>query len=238
MTDHIHIDDLSAYLDDELSPAEAAHVAEHLTSCPECRGQLESLSWTVSYVRSAPRAPAPTGAFHVATPGGSGARPVSRFQPWRRRPWPVKAWAMASMAVAVVVLTFALTRLTVGLPGIQPQADSLRTAAREYRASALSDSEDAIPPSVAGGGTEGRGLSEPAEAMAPRGATAAAQPAARHQVATPAEAAQDQAAPAKAAPDKAPPLGEGQVPWRGLLVAAILLIDVVALAVLLRGRRG
>ncbi|MFQ5459604.1 MAG: hypothetical protein ACE5EL_02305, partial [Anaerolineae bacterium] len=44
--------------------------------------------------------------------------------------------------------------------------------------------------------------------------------------------------PAETAPDKGPPPGEGTGPWRGLLVAAILLLDVVALAVFLRRRRG
>lgn len=48
---------LSAYLDGELSAADAAAVARHLADCPDCRRRLAALRAAVALVRAA--APAP-----------------------------------------------------------------------------------------------------------------------------------------------------------------------------------
>ena len=52
-------ENLSAYLDGELSPQEADAVRAHLESCEDCAAEAESLRSTVRLVRSLERAQAP-----------------------------------------------------------------------------------------------------------------------------------------------------------------------------------
>ena len=54
-------EDLSAYLDGELSPQEKAKVDLHLSSCAECRGELESARSASAKFRTQAAAKAPAG---------------------------------------------------------------------------------------------------------------------------------------------------------------------------------
>ena len=53
MTDHV-ADELSAYVDDELGPAERARVERHAAACPECAGELEALRQVAARARALP----------------------------------------------------------------------------------------------------------------------------------------------------------------------------------------
>ena len=53
--------DISAYLDHELPPAEADAVRAHLEACPDCRALLEELRTMVDLVGRLPERPAPVG---------------------------------------------------------------------------------------------------------------------------------------------------------------------------------
>src|SRR5690242_13937420 len=50
-------DQLSAYLDDELSPPERFEVEHHLEACPECRAELEDLRTIASATSMLPEVP-------------------------------------------------------------------------------------------------------------------------------------------------------------------------------------
>lgn len=92
--------DLSAYLDDELTPARAAAIEEHLVGCPTCREEERSLRAVRRLVRiQAVEADIPDLAPKIM------ARiridNVRAFEPWRER---FRVAAVAAAAAALVVL--------------------------------------------------------------------------------------------------------------------------------------
>jgi hypothetical protein len=99
MTEHIPLEDLSAWIDGELPPERRAAVERHLAGCAACRAELESLRWSVAFTAALPRAPLPPGAsLRVpmegrATPAGTGVR--------RWFGWPRLAFNLAAVAVIV-----------------------------------------------------------------------------------------------------------------------------------------
>ncbi len=54
---------LSAYLDGEVTDAEAMRIETHLSECPDCAQELEGLNWARSAVRSLPLLAPPTDVF-------------------------------------------------------------------------------------------------------------------------------------------------------------------------------
>ncbi len=56
---HVQVELLSAYLDQQASPAERAYVDAHVQQCAECRAELESLRRTVLLLQALPRVPVP-----------------------------------------------------------------------------------------------------------------------------------------------------------------------------------
>lgn len=58
---HVHLDTglLSAYIDGEVTPGEAARIEQHLPVCRHCAEDLESLRWTVNLLREVPPVPLP-----------------------------------------------------------------------------------------------------------------------------------------------------------------------------------
>jgi hypothetical protein len=98
------VDALSAYLDDELSPAERREVAAHLATCGSCARHLRELSAVDSLARDLPPAAAPAG-YHEALPGRvrqrlRAGRPLAARAPWV---WPLAA-ALALAVLAPLVL--------------------------------------------------------------------------------------------------------------------------------------
>jgi putative zinc finger protein len=104
---------LSAYLDDELDPAERAGVEAHLTACPECTAFLAELA-AVDEAAAALPAEAPPGYFETFP-----ARVRSRLQPRRARPRPreaplsVRRFPAWTWAAAAALLLAVITPLTV-----------------------------------------------------------------------------------------------------------------------------
>jgi len=49
-------EDLSAYLDNQLSQADRSRVDQHLEGCSECRAELRSLQRTVALLHALPAA--------------------------------------------------------------------------------------------------------------------------------------------------------------------------------------
>jgi len=93
---HIQVEQLSTYLDQQVSPAERATIDTHLQQCPECRAELESLRQTVVMLHSLPR---------VAVPR---AFTLSEAQAGIRRPAAAPGWfgglALGLGAVAAIAL--------------------------------------------------------------------------------------------------------------------------------------
>ena len=50
---------ISAFLDGELTPKEAARIQKHLDACPRCRAEREALERTIHSVKELPLVPAP-----------------------------------------------------------------------------------------------------------------------------------------------------------------------------------
>ena len=102
---------LSAYCHDELGPAEARRVAEHLLVCPRCRGAYEEIKLGVQLARTLTVAPAPDAiwqgietALEAARAGRAAALPPPRrdfmfFANWYR----IAAVSFAALLVAVLV---------------------------------------------------------------------------------------------------------------------------------------
>lgn len=103
---HIQVELLSAYLDQQATPAERAYVDAHLQQCTECRAELESLRRTVLLLRALPRVAVP----HAFT--------LSEAQVGIRRPAASPGWfgglvrglgAVAAIAL-VAVVAFSMLR--------------------------------------------------------------------------------------------------------------------------------
>jgi len=60
-TGHIPIEDLSAWLDDDLEPMARERLACHLQECPSCRGELKELEILLDDLREQPLVQAPPG---------------------------------------------------------------------------------------------------------------------------------------------------------------------------------
>src|SRR6476659_5845318 len=56
---HIAGEDISAYVDEELSPAETSRVYAHLQSCDECTALADDMRATQTLMRHLPVVPAP-----------------------------------------------------------------------------------------------------------------------------------------------------------------------------------
>ena len=113
MSPHV-VDRLSAYLDHELSVAEAASVREHLAGCETCAERLAHLAAVDAGVRDL-KVVAPEGYFdsfasRVRTRVLATSRPRARFQ--------VPAWSWA--VAAAVLLAVIVPRLPLGSGGPAP----------------------------------------------------------------------------------------------------------------------
>lgn len=117
---HIQVEQLSAYLDRQVSPAERATIDAHLQHCMECRAELDSLRQTIAMLHSMPR---------VAVPR---AFTLSEVQAGIRRPAAAPGWfgglARGLGAVAAIALV-AFVAITVLRPEQAPWKPS-QTIAR------------------------------------------------------------------------------------------------------------
>ncbi len=102
MTQHISLEDLSAFIDGELAPDELRRISSHLDACDDCRAEYESLKWTVETTRSLPRARIPAGAsFRI---------PVDEPLPARKTAGPsLLTWLVIGSVAAVMVAAIGTT---------------------------------------------------------------------------------------------------------------------------------
>lgn len=121
---HVHLESelLSAYIDGEVTPDEAARVEQHLPTCRHCADELESLRWTVNLLREVPPIPVPR-SFAVRL---ADLEP----EPVQRRPLPRwllngLQWATAATALLMMLL-IAADFLNLGQPAL-PAAFMLNT---------------------------------------------------------------------------------------------------------------
>lgn len=152
MSAHV-VDELSAYLDGELAPADADRVRRHLEACADCRAELQALRDAQALLRSLPE---------VEPPASLRTRVLDRV---RRRARPAGAWRrlpvwITAGAVAAAAVGFALQ-----------QADRWRLAALGASQGAPADEAQVAPGAVgmAPPGVEGgRAGMTAADTSAPR----------------------------------------------------------------------
>lgn len=108
---------LSAFVDDELSPEEMAGVRRHLAECEPCRQELEELRATKTLLGRLEAPPLPSG-FTAGVWDRIERRETRRrflLWPWTPRP----ALVLAALVLAVVL---------VGVPVVKGRLDRLRAA--------------------------------------------------------------------------------------------------------------
>ncbi|HZD60128.1 MAG TPA: zf-HC2 domain-containing protein [Anaerolineae bacterium] len=101
------VDQLSAYIDSELTADERRHVASHLDDCPSCRAQLAALKDTVSMVHGLGELDVPTDVSHalrqIAEDGSSDPAPARRWLAMPRLRYLVATGAVAAIALVSVL---------------------------------------------------------------------------------------------------------------------------------------
>lgn len=109
-TEHRHFqEELSAYLDGELRPGEREAVEQHLSTCPSCRWNLETLRQTVQWTSELPTVRVPR-TFMIPVP----AQPARATRRWRLVPL-----LQGATALVALLLFFAVAG-DVMLTGFQP----------------------------------------------------------------------------------------------------------------------
>ncbi len=126
-----NVEQLSAYLDGELTEAERATLEARLQANPALYGELDSLRQTVALVRSLPRLAAPRSfALTAAQAGLAAARP---------RPLPFyvsAAFSVLSAAAAIALVALGGYLLTMSAPAPAALPAALHVAAAPTSASA------------------------------------------------------------------------------------------------------
>ena len=128
-------DQLSAYLDDELSSRDAERVREHLETCPECRRLLDEIRRTVDALKALPSIEAP-GDLQPRIMAGVAETPAEprpvRVARWRAL-WPVAA----AIAIAAVIMLLNGPRKAP-----RPIADQEGAAAKQDRTVAMAPKDE------------------------------------------------------------------------------------------------
>jgi putative zinc finger protein len=126
------LDELSAYVDDELEPAQKAKVAQHVAGCVDCRARVDGLRQTANLVRALP----------MESPPRTFTIPAQRQRALRR--WAPVGW-IGGAAAALLVIAFGVQQLHV--PG---SATSLTSGSRNTGPGAAYSSEQAAGAPAAG----------------------------------------------------------------------------------------
>jgi hypothetical protein len=117
---HLQTEQLSALLDQQLSPAEQSRAEQHLVACSRCEEELESLRATVSLVRRLPQVEPPRDFGLPATTLRSVARQsrLLRLVPWTRA-----AGALAAALFVVLMSADLLAGAGGGEPVVAPVSE-------------------------------------------------------------------------------------------------------------------
>jgi anti-sigma factor RsiW len=119
------LDELSAYIDDELDGGTKATVAQHVTGCAHCQARVDGLRQTANAVRGLP----------MESPPRTFTIPAQRRQASRR--WAPVGW-LGGAAAALLVIVYGVSQLH-GLGGAGTTASSSNGGAgtaSQYRAAA------------------------------------------------------------------------------------------------------
>lgn len=133
---------LSAYLDDELSPREFKQIETHLQTCDECAALLSDLSRNAQWMAEL-RQPAPSGIWESIRTQIDTERQEEPKRDWYRslfRPIPVGAMALAAC------LLFALVYLRPPPQAVENPLDIYLSAHTEYAAHNLLPSDAFVDP--------------------------------------------------------------------------------------------
>lgn len=103
-------ENLSPFLDRQLTPGEQARVTRHLQECPDCRAELQSLRQTVAILRATPAVKPPRTFF---IPASEGVRPRQVQRNRLAYGYLQFATAVATVLLLLVVSGDALLRLGV-----------------------------------------------------------------------------------------------------------------------------
>ncbi len=118
MSEHIPTEDLSARIDDALSPARRDQVDAHLAGCEACREEMASLRWAADFARALPPAPMPEG-LRLELPSSehrTAGEPDGVFSFGR--------WAGLAALAALLILSFGLGRMMDGGQGADPAGEA------------------------------------------------------------------------------------------------------------------
>jgi anti-sigma factor RsiW len=100
LSNHVE-NNLAAYLDGQLSPAEAERVASHLQTCAQCRQKREDVRFSAKVLGGLPRVAAPDSLWNEIEQRMAGARPEST------RSWsPRLAWGLAAAMMLFAFVAF------------------------------------------------------------------------------------------------------------------------------------
>jgi len=204
-TEHAWVEErLSAYIDNQLTPLEQAHLERHLRGCSRCQASLASLRWTVSLVKQAP-APALPRQFTLPVPVPARRAPAYGFGFARL------ATVLATLLLFAVVGVDLISRLGGGSVASAPPPAALSEVAKPTSI-ALGPTEPARPAQQA--------VSTSAPSVAPKLQAAPTTAPAPTLGVPPAPAAAPTTAPASTpaappAPAAAPPLTPTEMPGRG-----------------------
>ncbi len=157
-TEHQYVEEqLSAYLDDELSSRERRRVERHLATCRRCQWSLETLRKTVHWTMEMPTVPVPRNFTVPVRPAV-----VPRAQRTRRTERTERRWVapllQGATAVAAVLFLFSVLGeflLSGLLPGARNQALHQTTSAPALptKAAFLSAPTSATEPQIGLGGS-------------------------------------------------------------------------------------
>ncbi len=101
MSPHPELDQLSAYVDDELPAPERSALESHLPSCADCRATLDALRATLADLTMLPEAvPTEQDSWALRSAIARARAPVKR---WHRAAWAAGAVAAAAIAVVAIV---------------------------------------------------------------------------------------------------------------------------------------
>lgn len=138
---HVQVELLSAYLDQQASPAERAYVDAHLQQCVECRAELASLRRTVTLLQALPRVSVPR------------AFTLSETQVGIRRPSASPGWlgglvrGLGAIAAVALVAFVALSVFRSGQVPWNPATQSVaRVSPTAQPAAKLAATEPAASP--------------------------------------------------------------------------------------------
>lgn len=146
MSEHVDTDQLSAYLDGEVAPAERARLEAHLGSCGRCAAQRSALAGVIRSVATlppVPPTPAETRALRQAV-----LRGVPRW--WRAAWWQRWSWQVFAGAGAAVVLLVGL----LGYAALRPASRSTTTAAGAPAPAPATAAPQAVAPASLGSDPE------------------------------------------------------------------------------------